>query len=231
MTSCFVHRPVQVSESSGYDWARPKIDSVRQYTWRAYDAVGPEKMTMLELMEMFAKLNGRTLNPVFVDYRNFETVLNEASLGNLNRQFVSLLRSEQDAERPIVGVPDTFQALLGPEATLFRMHDGLAATDKFGNPISIKRRSFPVVATVKWVWQNYKVIIPGTNLVLETVGTYLFGKRFAIDENWRWIRIGAMTTLLSGLAVGGAQAGAEFSKWYAEVAGGGGFPPLPGVGF
>ncbi len=40
-----------------------------------------------------------------------------------------------------------------------------------------------------------------------------------------------MTTLLSGLAVGGAQAGAEFSKWYAEVAGGGGFPPLPGVGF
>lgn len=36
-------------------------------------------------------------------HRNFETVLNEASLGNLNRQFVSLLRSEQDAERPIVG--------------------------------------------------------------------------------------------------------------------------------
>ena len=54
MTACFVYslteptrRPVQVSESSGYDWARPKIDSVRQYTWRAYDAVGPETMTML----------------------------------------------------------------------------------------------------------------------------------------------------------------------------------------
>jgi len=224
-------RPVQVSESSGYDWARPKIDSVRQYTWRAYDAVGPETMTMLELMEMFAKLNGRTLNPVFVDYRNFETVLNEASLGNLNRQFVSLLRSEQDAERPIVGVPDTFQTLLGADATLFRMHDGLAATDAFGNPETMKRRAFPVVATVKWVWQNYKVIVPGTNLVLETVGTYLFGKRFAIDENWRWIRIGAMGTLLSGVTVASVQAGAEFSKWYAEATGGGGFPPLPGVGF
>jgi|TARA_B110000459_G_scaffold174003_1_gene196524 hypothetical protein len=92
-------------------------------------------------------------------------------------------------------------------------------------------RAFPVVATVKLVWQNYKVIVPGTNLVLETVGTYLFGKRFAIDENWRWIRIGAMGTLLSGVTVASVQAGAEFSKWYAEATGGGGFPPLPGVGF
>ena len=97
-------RPVQQVEVSGYDWARPKIDSGRQYTWRTYDAVGPETMTMLELMENFAKLNGRTLNPVFVDYRNFEMVLNVASLGNLNRQFVSLLRSEQDAERHGVSV-------------------------------------------------------------------------------------------------------------------------------
>ena len=70
-----------------------------------------------------------------------------------------------------------------------------------------------------------------TTLLNHILNNRLFGKRFAIDENWRWIRIGAMTTLLSGLAVGGAQAGAEFSKWYAEVAGGGGFPPLPGVGF
>jgi hypothetical protein len=41
------------------------------------------------------------LRPIFVDYRNFERVLNVASLGNLNRQFVSLLRSEQDAEMPM----------------------------------------------------------------------------------------------------------------------------------
>ena len=71
----------------------------------------PIQKTLLELMKTFAVLNGRTLNPVFVDYRNFETVLNVASLGNLNRQFVSLLRSEQDAERPIVGNPDVFEKL------------------------------------------------------------------------------------------------------------------------
>ena len=70
---------------SGYDWARPKIDPAREYTWRAYDAVGPETMTMLELYQTFARLNGRVLKPVFVDYRNFEQVLNAASLGNLNR--------------------------------------------------------------------------------------------------------------------------------------------------
>jgi hypothetical protein len=35
-------------------------------------------------------------------------VLNVASLGNLNRQFVSILRSEQDADRPITGNPTTF---------------------------------------------------------------------------------------------------------------------------
>ena len=78
-----------------HDWARPKIDPGRQYTWRAYDAVGPETMTLPERMRTFAVLNGRVLHPVFVDYRNFETVLNVASLGNLNRQFVSLLRSER----------------------------------------------------------------------------------------------------------------------------------------
>ena len=225
-------RPVQpLREGSGYDWARPKIDSGRQYTWRAYDAVGPETMTMLELMQNFASLNGRKLNPVFVDYRNFEMVLNVASLGNLNRQFVSLLRSEQDAERPIVGNPETFETLLGPAATLFKMRDALCARDEDGNKVQIKKRRFPVFLTLQWVWNNKRVIIPGTNLVLETVGTYLFGKRFAIDENWRWIRLGAMTTLLTGVSVGSMHAGAEFSKWWADVTGGTGWPPVPGVGF
>ena len=31
---------------------------------------------MLELYQTFARLNGRVLKPVFVDYRNFEQVLN-----------------------------------------------------------------------------------------------------------------------------------------------------------
>ena len=227
-------RPVQpIQLGSRYDWARPKIDSTRQYTWRAYDAVGPETMTMLELMENFAKLNGRTLNPIFVDYRNFEMVLNVASLGNLNRQFVSLLRSEQDAERPIVGNPDTFETLLGSEATLFRMKDALVDSD--GKDIKIKRRAFPILSTLQWVADNPWVIIPGTNLVLETIGTYLIGKRFASDKDWKWIRLGAMTALLSGIFAASMHAGAEFSKWWAEITAGGGWwppiPPLPGVGF
>jgi hypothetical protein len=37
---------------------------------------------------------------------------------------------------------------------------------------------------------------------IETVGTYLLGKRFASDKNWMWIRVAAMTTLLSGVFAG-----------------------------
>ena len=214
-----------------HDWARPKIDPGRQYTWRAYDAVGPETMTLLELMRTFAVLNGRVLHPVFVDYRNFETVLNVASLGNLNRQFVSLLRSEQDAERPIVGNPETFETLLGPDARLFRMRDALYEDDEGATPQTsrrgkkIRKRAFPLGPALEWVWTNYRVIVPGTKLALETIGTYLFGKRFASDRNWWWIRTGAMTVLLSGIAAGSAHAGAEFGKLYADAVAGGKWPP------
>lgn len=234
-----------------HDWARPKINQGRQYTWRTYDAVGPETMTLLELMKTFAELNGRVLNPVFVDYRNFETVLNVASLGNLNRQFVSLLRSEQDAERPIVGNPDTFETLLGSDARLFKMRDGLVTNETAADlrtpgdmrsgmnsetkeatveTITIKKRHFPVLPFIGWIYTNYRVIIPGTNLALETIGTYLFGKRFASDENWWWIRTGAMTGVLSGIMFTSMHAGAEFSKVYAEVGAHGkwpsGWPPF-----
>ena len=40
-----------------------------------------------------------------------------------------------------------------------------------------------------------------------------------------------MTTLLTGVSVGSMHAGAEFSKWWADVTGGTGWPPVPGVGF
>jgi hypothetical protein len=93
-----------------------------------YDAVGPETITMLEMMHVFARLNGRELRPVFVDYRNFERILNEASLGNLNRQFVSLLRSEQDADEPIVGQPAVFESLIGADARCGAARRGALAT-------------------------------------------------------------------------------------------------------
>jgi len=211
-----------------HDWSRPKILPGREYAWRAYDAVGPETMTLLELMETFAALNGRKLYPVFVDYRNFEHVLNVASLGNLNRQFVSLLRSEQDAERPIVGNPKTFETLLGPDARLFRMRDAsiiLDATTGEKKTVAITKRAFPVLPALEWVWNNYRVVIPGTNLALETVGTYFFGKRFASDENWWWIRTATMTGFLAGIGVASAHVGAEFGRLYAEITQSGIWPP------
>ena len=42
-----------------------------------------------------------------------ERVLNVKSLGNMNRQFVSLLRSEQDAFKPASGDPQVWDELLG----------------------------------------------------------------------------------------------------------------------
>mmetsp|Transcript_10489 Transcript_10489/g.24313 ORF Transcript_10489/g.24313 Transcript_10489/m.24313 type:complete len:323 (+) Transcript_10489:127-1095(+) len=42
------------------------LDRERHYTLRMYDAVGPDTLSMLELMHTFARLNGRTLRPIFV---------------------------------------------------------------------------------------------------------------------------------------------------------------------
>jgi nucleoside-diphosphate-sugar epimerase len=114
-----------------HDWARPKIEPGRQYTWRTYDAVGPETMTLVgpdedvrdaQRPERYIPSSSitETLKPCSTSRR----------LGNLNRQFVSLLRSEQDAERPIVGNPETFETLLGPNAKLFRMRDALYEEDE-----------------------------------------------------------------------------------------------------
>jgi hypothetical protein len=36
-----------------HDWARPKINPGRQYTWRMYDAVGPETMVRCFLLVFF----------------------------------------------------------------------------------------------------------------------------------------------------------------------------------
>jgi len=78
--------------------------NMRSSSFRYYDAVGPETLTMLELLSRFATYNGKQhFRPVFIGYRNMEKLLNISSLGNLNRQFVSLLRSEQDAAAPAIG--------------------------------------------------------------------------------------------------------------------------------
>jgi hypothetical protein len=80
---------------------------------RIYDAVGPEVLTMLEMLQRFAVYQGKeNFWPVHIDYRNMENLLNVKSLGNLNRQFVSLLRSEQDSPTgPVLGDPKIWESL------------------------------------------------------------------------------------------------------------------------
>jgi len=167
-----------------------------------YDAVGPEIMTMLELNEKFAKINSTKLTPVFVDYRNFERVLNIASLGNLNRQFVSLLRSEQATEKPIVGNPTEFEQLLGNDARLLRLDE---VERNF-------RRRFPYWSTLKWAFRNYGVIEPGISLGLEIAVTYLFGKQAGNMDNWIKTRSVVGLSALCAIAGGSAYLGAEFAN-------------------
>mmetsp|Transcript_44153 Transcript_44153/g.84372 ORF Transcript_44153/g.84372 Transcript_44153/m.84372 type:complete len:473 (+) Transcript_44153:222-1640(+) len=162
-----------------------KVPEHRSYTLRVYDAVGPETMSILELNRRFCVLNGRTLQPVFVDYRNFERVLNVASLGNLTRQFVSLLRSEQDAERPIVGNPKAFERLLGPEAKLSTLEEAM------GHTKGQRKRGFPWFDTIRWVMKNKGVIVPGAAVVVETLGVAAFGPAWNEGATWKGVRFGA----------------------------------------
>ena len=183
-------------------WKQLVTNNQRHYTLRMYDAVGPEIMSMLELNEKFAKINNRKLTPVFVDYRNFERVLNVASLGNLNRQFVSLLRSEQATEKPIVGNPTEFEQLLGNDARLLRLDE---VERNF-------RRRFPYWSTLKWAFRNYGVIEPGISLGLEIAVTYLFGKQAGNMDNWIKTRGVVGLSTLCAIAGGSAYLGAEFAN-------------------
>ena len=61
--------------------------------------------------------------------QNFERMLNNASLGNLNRQFISLLRSEQATEQPILGNPHVWARLLGEGARLTTLDQAFAHTN------------------------------------------------------------------------------------------------------
>ena len=144
-------------------------------TTRFYDAVGPDTVSMLQMLEKFAKYNGNThFCPVHIDYRNFEKVLNVASLGNLNRQFVSLLRSEQQSSATAVGNPAVWEKLLGPDANLETLDQAFCTTDWRGDPS--RRRHFPLLTTLRWAWTHPGVITPGTMLVMETLYGYLYSR-------------------------------------------------------
>jgi hypothetical protein len=137
--------------------------------------VGPQTLSILEMLRIFAQVQGNdNFRPVFIGYRNMEKLLNIKSLGNLNRQFVSLLRSEQDADNPVVGEYDTFEKILGPEAKLLTLQEAFAQNELL---INSYRRSFPYLDTLQLVLRNPKLITPGIELGIEIIKSYLQGQR------------------------------------------------------
>lgn len=138
---------------------------------RFYDAVGPQKLTMIEVLGKFAKYNGnKHFRPVHIGYENMEKILDVASLGNLNRQFISLLRSEQqDSSHAAIGDPAAWASILGSEARLTTLDEALCVKERDWS----RRRKFPLYGTLKWAWQNPGVIAPGIRLGFETLGAYL----------------------------------------------------------
>jgi hypothetical protein len=103
-------------------------------------------------------------------HRNMEEILNIKSLGNLNRQFVSLLRSEQDSSSPIIGDSSVWEGLMGPENQLTTLDRAFAGLDKCNN-----KRSYPYAATLHHVWKYPKTIVPGARLSLEILDTFVRG--------------------------------------------------------
>jgi len=150
-------------------------------TFRIYDAVGPETMSITEMLKTFAKGQGKTdFRPVNIGYRNMEKVLNIKSLGNLNRQFVSLLRSEQDAKSPIIGNPQVWCSILGDNAKLITVSEAFELNAS--SLQSKKARHFPYINTVRWIMRNPKVIIPGLSLSAEILHSYFINRNRVINN-------------------------------------------------
>jgi hypothetical protein len=168
-------RPLQESTKDSI------LPSNRCNSLRVYDAVGPETMTMMEMLRVLRFLQNpeKQFRPVHIDYRNMERMLNVKSLGasvlsfcftflplgNMNRQFVSLLRSEQDTNKPVIGNYDVWEKLIGENAKLTTLHDSFDPNCG-GVPPS---RKFPIRGLVRWMIKNPGVILPGAAVVLETL--------------------------------------------------------------
>lgn len=144
-------------------------------TTRFYDAVGPETISILDMQRKFANyLGNKTFRPVHIDYRNMEELLNIKSLGNLNRQFVSLLRSEQDSSSPIIGNPLCWERLLGPEVKLTTLDKAFMPSSSSVSSISngAKSKSFPYGYTIGLVKDKPRLIKPGLQLTYEILRSY-----------------------------------------------------------
>lgn len=167
-------RPKQQAESTngshgGRNDRLALIKRCNPDTFRYYDAVGPQTMSMLDMLRKFAALQGNdSFRPVFVGYRNMEKMLNIKSLGNLNRQFVSLLRSEQDGANPVIGDYACWEKVVGESGKLLTLEDAFAA-----NMSNCKRRSFPYINLLAYVASSPKVVLPGAMLSAEILSTFV----------------------------------------------------------
>lgn len=164
-------------------------------TTRFYDAVGPDTISILNMQKKFAKYLGNSnFRPVFIDYRNMEELLNIKSLGNLNRQFVSLLRSEQDSASPIIGNPLCWERLLGPEIKLTTLDSAFLGksnnqSSELGQQVDeiaqaqrsslkeetttiIQSQSFPFMYCLSLIKSNPRLILPGLQLTREILSSY-----------------------------------------------------------
>ena len=153
-------------------------------TARYYDAVGPETISMVNMLRKFAEFQGnRHFRPVFIDYRNMERVLNVKSLGNLNRQFVSLLRSEQGSRVPILGNPVIWESLLGEGTEMIKLNQAFCKADGSTINNAMERRRFPYFTTIRWAIENPRVIKPGIFLSFEILNSFFFGPPKQITAN------------------------------------------------
>ena len=158
-------------------------------TFRKYDAVGPEVITMIELLETFAKVQGRrTFRPVHIGYDNMENILNIVSFGNLNRQFLSLLRSEQESHAPAIGDYKVWENLLGADAKLLTLNEAFDWRHRKDiQPEKIKTiRGFPLWTVCKLVLKHPSVIIPGAKLTAEIMNSYI-GSFFRAEGGGRGV--------------------------------------------
>lgn len=142
---------------------------------RVYDAVGPEIFTFLQLLRKFASYQRRGgyfqhyLCPVHIGYRNMERVLKVQTIGNINLQFISLLRSEQDGlVDSVVGDCTVWQELLGGEHKLMKLDEAF----QFQENAAFKRR-FPYISIIKWLLKKPKVFVPCISLGFEIVLAFM----------------------------------------------------------
>jgi hypothetical protein len=101
-----------------------------------------------------------------------EALLNITSLGNMNRQFLSLLRSEQESHAPVIGDPRTFSKLLGENAKLTTLDEAFAKRYEELLSKGIPSRRFPYWFTIQLVIYNPKIILPGLKLAWEILMSF-----------------------------------------------------------